>query len=224
MQLKSKSGDKGCGITAVTRESIRNDYEDVSFFEHRIKKDKGKKSKDSDEEEPVYVTRELPFVDRWLKDREKLKCTSMCFDPSRPPGVVLDGGDTVFNTWGGFYAEGLNPVSKSKEIEAMEYIENFIFTVTGDKPFTTYMMDWFANIIQHPESKTQVAILLQGPMGCGKSAIFNLWRAIVGERASSATGKPAEDYFSRFSAGLKNMLIAQVCPTQLSHKSRVLYS
>jgi ABC-type thiamine transport system substrate-binding protein len=92
----------------------------------------------------------------------------------------------------------------------MKYWENFVFKVTGDRVFTTYLMDCEANVIQNPQKKTGVGLLLQGQMGCGKSAIFDHWRKIVGKDVSSQTGKPNEDYFSRFSTGLKSAVLAQV--------------
>jgi len=196
-------------FNVIDEHAIRVVHRDKHFYEHRLKENKNKQS-ENDDGTPTYKIVKILFVSRWLEDNNILTSRELCCDPTRPWGLIQAEGVPTYNTWSGFYAERLRPVPLCMEIEAMACIEDVILKVTADRPFTTYMMDYFANIIQHPESKTQVGILLQGPMGCGKSTIFNLWRAIVGKESSSVTGKPNEDYFSRFSTGLKNVVIAQI--------------
>ena len=196
-------------FNVIDEGAIRGVHRNKHFYEHRLTKNNQSKN---DDDTPTYYIVKLPFVPKWLEDIDIRTSMGLCCDPARPRGFVQVVGGLMYNTWGGFYAERINQVSLSKENEAMTCFEDFTLTVVGDKPFVMYMMDYFANIIQHPESKTQVGILLQGEHGCGKSTIFNVWRAIVGKDSSTQTAKPVEDYFSRFSVGLKSKVLAQVCP------------
>jgi len=71
---------------------------------------------------------------------------------------------------------------------------------------------WVAHILQHPEKKTGVCVLLQGSQGCGKGTIFDPIREIVGHDATfQCSGPKAKDQlFGKFSVGLKNTVFVQI--------------
>ena len=94
--------------------------------------------------------------------------------------------------------------------EAFKRFAQHIFDVVGDEKVRDFLLDYFASIIQHPENKTGVVILLQGPQGCGKGTIFDTFRKIVGHDASFQTAKAKAQLFGRFSNGLKNRVFVQV--------------
>jgi energy-coupling factor transporter ATP-binding protein EcfA2 len=94
--------------------------------------------------------------------------------------------------------------------EAIERFAQHILDVVGNEKVLDFLLDYFASIIQHPEKKTGVVILLQGPQGCGKGTIFDTFREIIGHDASFQTAKPKAQLFGRFSNGLKNRVFVQV--------------
>ena len=76
-------------------------------------------------------------------------------------------------------------------------IYSFMNTLLGDD-CADYVLKWFAHIIQKPERKTEVCILLYGSQGCGKSTIGEyLLRKIIGLDKMIITSK-ADKMFGRF--------------------------
>lgn len=212
--LQLNADGKG-GFNATNRESIKVDYENKYYYEHRLQKKK-KNSEDS-EDATVYETIQLPFVVKWFKDREILTSQRVCCDPARPMGLVPVSDGMAYNAWPSFKAAKLPSVPKSVEKEAMTRFYGHVIKCVRDEVVATYMMDYFANIFQRPWAKTQVAILLQGVEGCGKGTIFDTIRAVMGDGVSYQTGKPNQDLFSRFSVGFKNKVFVQVRPPTLTH-------
>lgn len=75
-------------------------------------------------------------------------------------------------------------------------IHSFINTLLGD--CAEYVLNWFAHIVQRPERKTEVCILLYGEQGCGKSTIGEyLLRKIIGLDKMIITSK-ADKMFGKF--------------------------
>ena len=76
-------------------------------------------------------------------------------------------------------------------------ITEFIDTLLG-KDCAQYVLNWLAHIVQKPERKTEVCILLYGEQGCGKSTIGEyLLRKIIGLDKMIITSK-ADKMFGRF--------------------------
>jgi hypothetical protein len=127
------------------------------------------------------------FVDGWLSDENmktyytfnyypnSLLCPSNCKNLWKPFPILK----TV-----------LNPDVDTSKIYA------FINTLLGE--CAEYVLNWFAHIVQKPERKTEVCILLYGSQGCGKSTIGEyLLRKIIGLDKMIITSK-ADKMFGRF--------------------------
>ena len=75
-------------------------------------------------------------------------------------------------------------------------ITSFIKTILGD--CAEYVLNWLAHVVQIPERKTEVCILLYGSQGCGKSTIGEyILRKIIGFNKMEVTSK-ADKMFGRF--------------------------
>ena len=76
-------------------------------------------------------------------------------------------------------------------------ITDFITTLLG-KECNEYVLNWLAHIVQRPERKTEICILLYGSQGCGKSTIGEyILRKIIGLDKMIITSK-ADKMFGRF--------------------------
>lgn len=76
-------------------------------------------------------------------------------------------------------------------------ITKFITTLLG-KDCAEYVFNWLAHVVQRPERKTEVCILLYGSQGCGKSTIGEyILRKIIGLDKIIITSK-ADKMFGRF--------------------------
>ena len=71
------------------------------------------------------------------------------------------------NTWSGFKAQEVCDI----DMDIVKVFTNHIRDVwaNGKEEHYKYLMSWIAQIIKHPEKKTDVAILLQGGQGSGKT-------------------------------------------------------
>src|SRR5210317_1642792 len=71
------------------------------------------------------------------------------------------------NTWAGFKAQEVDDV----DMDVVNFFSNHIRDVwaNGNEEYYKYLMSWIAQVIKHPEKKTDVAILLQGGQGSGKT-------------------------------------------------------
>jgi len=67
----------------------------------------------------------------------------------------------------------------------------------NDGATATYYLNWFASILQQPERKLQVALLVQGDHGAGKGIVAMLLRDIIG-RVHFTHFTNLSDVLSRF--------------------------
>ena len=83
----------------------------------------------------------------------------------KPNNVELKRND--LNIWSGFKAQEVQIV----DMEIVNVFTNHIMEVWAgnNKEYYRYIMSWLAQVIQTPEKKTEVAILLQGGQGSGKT-------------------------------------------------------
>ena len=93
-------------------------------------------------------------------------------------GVVFDPGGVddphVYNLWSGYSIEPLDG--------ECEVILNFILDVicAGNKKHYQYVLNWLARAIQRPQDIGEVALVLRGKKGCGKTTLGEIMRVIFG--------------------------------------------
>jgi len=72
----------------------------------------------------------------------------------------------------------------------------------GDE-YYRYLMGWLASAMQRPHEKIGIALLIRGPMGCGKSLFLSLLKAIV-PHAAVVTNKGLTTLTDKFNTDLDN--------------------
>ena len=153
-----------------------------------------------------WKTEKHKFVGPWLADENLLTASQLDFKPSLPSGVGADG---TFNTWTGYDAERIPAVPDDVAKQLYGLYTKHCLDVLGDSP-AKYMLDHLAHILQKPQVRTGVAVLLTGSHGCGKGTIVDVFRGIIGPAHSFCTAKAKEHLFVRFSKGLKKTILVQV--------------
>lgn len=139
-----------------------------------------------------------PFVKRWLIDPTLRTYEKFDFLP--PP---LSCPRDVYNTWRGFDAQKI-PVSDGTATPFIEHV-NALF---GDQ--SAFVFKWLANIVQFPGRKSEVALVIIGRQGAGKSSVFeHVMKKIMGQEYFGHTNSPDKDLFDRF-APLTNSKILVV--------------
>ncbi len=102
----------------------------------------------------------------WLQNEDRRQYRSIVFSPGHE---VTDS----FNLWQGFACEA-KPGDCSK---LLAHIKDNV--CRGNEEYNTYLLNWFAAAVQAPDSPGQVAIVMRGRMGTGKSfaikAFGSLW-------------------------------------------------
>jgi Family of unknown function (DUF5906) len=91
------------------------------------------------------------------------------------------------------------------QAEHLATFEHFLRTqIAGEgDEYYRYLMGWLASAMQRPHEKIGVALLIRGPMGCGKSLLVNLLKRIV-PHASVVTNKGLATLTDKFNTDLDN--------------------
>jgi hypothetical protein len=104
-------------------------------------------------------------LSNFLKSEKTHAYTSVAFDPRHQPAEVL-------NLW---RPHAIKPVPGNFEI-----LETFILEIICDKDQKNYdyLIRYLGHMIQKPEQKPMVAVILLGGEGIGKGALYTLIRSI----------------------------------------------
>lgn len=147
---------------------------------------------------------ETQFTKIWVYDPNIRVYDKADFYPDRskcPPNV--------YNLFKGFKAENYEPINNKERIE--ELIKPIInqLKVIAQEHYE-FLIIYYAFIIQYPELKTNVNIVISGPDGSGKSYLNDYFRKyILGDELSSQTDD-TDSLFSRFSNIFVKKLFVQI--------------
>ncbi len=131
--------------------------------------------------------KEVALGSHWLHWNCRRTYDSVVF---RPQGIPEDKLSSVYNLWKGFALT---------EVEGdFPLIESHLRTVwcRGNEEHYQYLIAWFAHLLQKPEEKPGVALVIKGGKGTGKSTIFEcIFEKILGhayskiDKGEQVTGK-----------------------------------
>lgn len=108
-----------------------------------------------------------PLGKWWLEHQMRRQYKTLVFAPGQEVA-------NAYNLWKGFACE-----ARPGDCSAfLEHVEKNI--CGGNKEYYTYMLGWMARCIQQPDSPGQVAIVLRGGMGTGKSFFAKQIGALFG--------------------------------------------
>ena len=148
------SGDGSCSLTYLKKDDAQ-----ITFRRHVETQTLGL---DDIEVNKLYK--------QFMKSPHTKLYTQVAFHPKPQPSEVLN-----------LYRP---PSAKPSEGDS-EILKDFIFEVICNSDNTNYgyLMRYLAHMIQRPEEKPQVAIILLGGQGTGKGSLYNLLKAIWGHTA-----------------------------------------
>lgn len=111
---------------------------------------------------------------------------------------------SAINTYGGLESTGLeqhyDPSLYAEHCAEFEHFLRFQIAGEGDE-YYRYLMNWLASAMQRPDKKIGVALLVRGPMGCGKSLFLSLLEAIV-PHAATVTNKGLNTLTDKFNTDI----------------------
>tara|TARA_R110002049_G_scaffold309186_1_gene518215 strand:+ start:29089 stop:30438 length:1350 start_codon:yes stop_codon:yes gene_type:complete len=141
----------------------------------------------------------------WLKWKGKrFKPAGIGFYPSN------DCPDNVFNLYQG--VKVTPDGSKSCDIY-LKHLENVI--CDGDQEAFQYLVGWLAHLIQKPEEKPSVAIVMKSVEGTGKGTMVHPLLQILGAHGVQING--AGQIGGRFNATMENKLLVFADEVDLTH-------
>lgn len=140
----------------------------------------------------------------WLSWQHRNRFLGTCFEPGRARNV-----HGHFNLWRGFAYKPLPSVDDLTQEQrdvlnlVLEHIHENI--ADGDEEAARWFTTYFADMIQRPGDKPQVAVSLFGGKGTGKSAIFNWLGALLGPHYDSSSQR--QSLVGNFNSQLENLVM-----------------
>jgi hypothetical protein len=124
-----------------------------------------------------------------------------CPPPTRP-------SSDAYNIFNGFAAEGLD--ADASLGDAQPFLDHARVIAGNDDKCFTYLIDYFADIIQYPGRLSNMAIVLRGKQGVGKNLLTDfLIEMVLGTDIGFDCDDPANEMFGKFSnSRLHKVLIA----------------
>lgn len=108
----------------------------------------------------------MAIAREWLAHPDRRTYDGIVFYPG---GTLLNTyGDNLFNEWRGFYVQG-----KQGEFPLLEQHLRHIWCRDNEQHYR-YLLVWLADLIQHPERKSGIALVVKGEKGTGKSIILKM--------------------------------------------------
>jgi hypothetical protein len=144
------------------------------------------------------------FTSHWFKDPNIRIYRKADFYPN----IKLCPPD-VYNLFNGFKADEYEPIVNKEDINGLiEPIINQLKVVAQDE--YEFLIKYYAYIIQYPELKTNINIIIAGKDGTGKSIINDFFREkILGSELSSQTDD-TDELFGKFSNIYVKKLFLQI--------------
>ncbi len=112
---------------------------------------------------------EKPLGTWWLDHSARRQYHSITFSPGK------DEKPGVYNLWRGF---AMKPVPGDRHLRYLEHIKTNI--CGGDEKVLTYLLCWMARAIQKPNAPGEVAIVLRGGKGTGKTVFADVFGRLFG--------------------------------------------
>ncbi len=122
--------------------------------------------------------KEMDPIKMWRRNRKHLKLNKRVFDPSAPL-ITAEGN---LNLWKGYnlcLEQCINFIEQpdygmDKARAEWNFYKNHIeeHLCQGDLDLSNYVLNWMSHVLQKPNKKTEVMLVIKGPEGVGKSAVF----------------------------------------------------
>lgn len=167
-------------ITSVEKEDNPKTYFENKEFSITYKKEEKK------------VTEWYNFFELWKKDPEIKTYDRIVFDPTRSNENDLN----LFSD----YCSTLENES-AKEVEINRVLEHIKSICGYDDACYEYFLNYVAHIVQKPEQRTDVAIVMYGREGIGKNLILQLIGDCIGSQYYGESSEP-RDLFGQFATGM----------------------
>ena len=176
------------GIQLVSQESIKVAYCDWKYKETNEKNE----------------NTEHAFLTRWLQDQEKKTWRNVSFWPSHAERAG------ILNTFDGFkYERYLSDDSIAvADEDSVKLLNELCENVTDGN--SGKLWDLMAYILQNPEKRTGVCVVLKGESGVGKDTLLEFLGKLFGKRMYANIKDAARDVFGQFNGLMKEAVFVHL--------------
>lgn len=135
---------------------------------------------------------------RWMRDPDRRTYPGgVTFAPAGCPADTL-------NLWSGW---AVQPDATASCSLFLDHVYRVV--CNGNREHADWVIGWFAHMVQRPEEKPGVALVLRGAKGAGKDTVAEYFAHLPGRRHVSTVAEP-EHITGRFNARLENSLLLHV--------------
>jgi hypothetical protein len=142
------------------------------------------------------------FLSMWRQDTDLKTYERFVF----VPGGEIPEED--FNTFMGFEYQG-------KEGDVSLFLELIGIICNHEQRCIDYVLNYLAHLFQKPSEKPGVAIVVNGPKGCGKDTPFDFIGDLLGHMFHN-TYTPESTIWGRFNGDMKHNLLSKIEEANLS--------
>ncbi|MCA0937802.1 DUF5906 domain-containing protein [Vibrio alginolyticus] len=143
--------------------------------------------------------RKANCFDLWMKDHDRRTYHGVVFDPSNK------AGSHFLNMWSGFAIDAVEGDSHLDRI--MWHLLHII--CKGDEQHFQYLLAWMAHIVQKPEEKSGVCVVLKSEArGTGKSTVSILLEKLLGQHSMRV--QDGKHLLGAFNSHLANKLFVTI--------------
>ena len=136
---------------------------------------------------------QAPLGTWWLEHPARKQYRSVAFSP----GKEIDG---VYNLWRGF---SVKPKPGDKHQRYLDHIKENI--CNNNEEVFSYLLNWMARAIQKPNAPAEVAIVLRGKKGTGKSLFADVFGSLFGRHYWAVSD--AKHIVGNFNAHLRDCVV-----------------
>jgi len=135
---------------------------------------------------------------RWMRDPDRRTYPGgVTFAPNGCPRTML-------NLWRGWAVEPDPAASCERFLNHVRHV-----VCNGDAEQSAYLLGWLAHMVQRPDEKPGVALVLRGAKGAGKDTVADYVSRMIGRRHAPTVAESSH-IVGKFNARLENALLLHV--------------
>lgn len=143
--------------------------------------------------------KQKPLFKAWMESKNRRQYRGVEFAPQGAP-------KGYYNLWRGFkYAN--SDMGISEATERCKLFRSHVNEVIcdGNEDHQRYMWAWLAHMVQKPEDKPGVAVVLRGEEGTGKGSFVSPFMSMLGKHGLSVANR--QHYFSNFNGATEGKVL-----------------
>jgi REP element-mobilizing transposase RayT len=157
------------------------------------------------------------FISHWLANKDNTMRTFVTMDVFPNPALCPKN---VYNLWEPFRMDKIMYIDMYKwekcEVALEKILAHIKVLCNYETPIFNFMLDWIANMIQYPENKSVIPIIIS-EQGAGKSLMIELINNLLGEDKCLETEQPEEEVWGKFNGLMTKAFFVHLDELEYKH-------